>query len=130
MLSAKFGENAFCPDDDAITKGRQMSGRLSRINNWEQLAKDAHFNVSNLAALCCVSNRQLERFFKMQRKTTPRRWLRRLQCHMAGELVSQGFSSKAAAAEVDFSNSAQFCHAFKKHYGSPPQSAAPIRLQI
>ena len=47
---------------------------------------------------------------------------------MAKDLVEQGYSSKAAAAELKFATDAHFCREFKKVFGSPPQSFAPNRL--
>jgi AraC-like DNA-binding protein len=70
-----------------------MSGRLSRIGEWEQLARQADFQPARMAALCCIFYRQLERFFKLQFQKTPGRWLRALQCKLAKELISKGYSN-------------------------------------
>jgi AraC-like DNA-binding protein len=42
------------------------------------------------------------------------------------ELISQGWSSKAVANELNFSSGSHFCHEFKKLYGVSPQSFAPL----
>lgn len=98
-----------------------MNSRLEKIENWENLAQSANFQPDQLSALCGVSLRQLERFFKCRFRTTPRRWLRELQCHLAKELITAGYSTKAAAAELKFTSPARFCHAFKRIRGVPPQ---------
>lgn len=100
----------------------------ARAREWERVAKEADFRPARMAALCSLSERQLERVFKRHLKCTPSQWLRRLQCRMAKDLVEQGYSSKAAAAELKFATDAHFCREFKKVFGSPPQSFAPNRL--
>lgn len=72
-----------------------------------------------------MSERQLQRVFKKHLQRTPSQWLRELQCHLAKQLISQGYSSKAAAAELNFATGAHFCREFKKVFGTPPQSFAP-----
>jgi AraC-like DNA-binding protein len=107
-----------------------MSARLSNIDEWEQLARQADFQPVRMAALCGISRRQLERFFQEQFQTTPGRWLRVLQCRLAKELVSQGYSTKAAAAELKFASESHFCREFKKMFGASPQTFAPGRNPV
>jgi len=47
-----------------------------------------------------------------------------LQCREAKELLHQGYSTKAAAAELSFANDSHFCHVFKKACGVSPQAYA------
>lgn len=105
-----------------------MISGLLKIEGWEQLAKEAEFNPSRMATLCSISERQLQRIFKRDFHCTPSRWLRELQCRLAKDLVAQGYSSKAAAAEMKFASESHFCREFKKVYGHPPQSFAPNHL--
>ncbi len=102
-----------------------MAGRLLKIVEWEQLGRQAGFSPPTMAALCHVSLRQLERLFEQQFQTTPGHWLRALQCRLAKELVSQGYSNKAASTELTFANESHFCREFKKAFGVPPQTFAP-----
>jgi AraC-like DNA-binding protein len=102
-----------------------MGGRLSKIEEWELLAREADFRPAKMAALCCISSRQLERFFEQQFSDTPGQWLRKLQCRLAKELISQGYSNKATAAELKFASESHFCREFKKQYGATPQAFAP-----
>ena len=105
-----------------------MSGRLSQIEDWEQLAEAADFQPAKMAALYCISERQMQRFFGLHFQTTPSHWLRKLQCRMAKELIAQGYSNKAAAAELKFASPSHFCREFKKAYGNSPQTFAAIHL--
>src|SRR5581483_4697036 len=104
---------------------RTMSGRLLKIQKWEALARQADFRPAKMAVLCLVSHRQLQRHFEQHHQTTPRKWLRKLQCRMAKQLISQGYSSKAVALDLKFSNPTHFCREFRKVFGAPPQSFAP-----
>lgn len=102
-----------------------MAGRLFRIEDWERLAEIAAFEPTVLASLCLVSDRQLQRHFREQFHTTPALWLRKLQCSRARELIVQGYTTKAAAAQVNFASNSHFCREFKKHFGVSPQAFSP-----
>jgi AraC-like DNA-binding protein len=105
-----------------------MAKLLGSISDWERLGKEAEFNAAKMAALCGMSARQLQRFFKKHMSCSPSHWLRTLQCHQAKELIAQGYSSKAAAAELKFASQAHFCREFKKVFGVSPQQFAPNHL--
>jgi AraC-like DNA-binding protein len=98
------------------------------MQEWEQVAREAEFSAPKMASLCSISERQLQRVFRKHFNSTPRRWLRELQCRLAKQLVAQGYSSKAAAEEVKFASESHFCREFKKVFGSTPQSFAPGAL--
>lgn len=103
-----------------------MAGRLMRIANWEQIAEEAHFLPSRMAAICPVSLRQMERFFVEHFGKTPTAWILELRCSRAKALIAQGYSTKAAAAELKFADESHFCHVFKRFYGVSPQTIAPL----
>ena len=103
-----------------------MGGKLLRIQNWEQLARDAKFRPEVVAALCNISLRQLERFSADRFKKSPRELLNERQLEIARILISQGWSNQAVVAELGFANASHFCHKFKRFYGVSPQSFGPI----
>lgn len=100
---------------------------LARLQEWERVAREADFRLARIAALCSISERQLERVFKRCLNCTPSQWLRQLKCRLARELVAKGYSTKAAAAELRFANGAHFCREFKRVFGASPQTFAPNR---
>jgi AraC-like DNA-binding protein len=102
-----------------------MSSRLLRVTDWEELATNANYEPEQLAALCSISLRQLERFFKLKFEKNPAAWIRDLKCGRAATLISSGYSTKAAALEVGFASASHFCREFKKVYGSSPQTFSP-----
>jgi len=77
-----------------------MSRMVVRTQDWEQVARQAEFKPAKMATLCSMSERHLQRIFKKHLQRTPSQWLRELQCRLAKQLISQGYSSKAAAAEL------------------------------
>jgi len=97
------------------------------MNEWEEVARESHYNPGKMAALCSISERQLQRLFQQHLKCTPSRWLRQLQCRLAKQLLSQGYSNKAVAAELRFSSQSHFCREFKKVFGTSPQTFAPAQ---
>jgi len=103
-----------------------MNARLLKIQNWEHLAREAQFQPATMAALCPVSLRHLQRFFTIRFSQTPGQWSRQLRCRLARQLIAQGWSNKAVATELGFANESHLCHEFKRLYGEPPQSFAPM----
>lgn len=95
------------------------------MKEWEEVAREARYNPAKMAALCSISERQLQRLFQQHLKCTPSRWLRQLQCRLAKQLISQGYSNKAVASELRFSSQSHFCREFKKVFGTSPQTFAP-----
>jgi AraC-like DNA-binding protein len=106
------------------------SNLLLASRDWEKLAREAEFRPSRMASLCGMSERQLQRLSKQHFGRTPRVWLRELQCRLAKNLIAQGYSSKAAAAELSFATEAHFCREFKKIYGASPQRFAPNQFGL
>jgi len=104
---------------------RDPNHRLSRVRDWEKLARRAKFHPATMAALCFVSLRQVERFFRQRFGRTPTAWTRQLRCRLAKELISKGYSSKAVVLDLHFTDHSHLCHEFKRVYGAPPQFFAP-----
>jgi AraC family transcriptional regulator len=102
-----------------------MSRKLENIRDWGRLAREADFKPAKMAALCNVSERQLERHFKEHMRNPPRRWLQHFRCGLAKELMARGYSTKAVAKDLKFASASHFCHVFKRTTGVSPQQFAP-----
>ena len=89
--------------------------------DWQRLAIQAEFEPGEMAAICQVSLRQLERRFARKFHQTPKAWLRALRCQMAVELIAQGQSNKEVAAELHFGSPSHFCHDFRKEHAESPR---------
>ena len=110
----------------STTQNTTIRSRLVRIQEWEALAVEAGYDPATMAALCPISLRQLERFFKTRFGKSPRAWVMELRCRRARELIQRGYSNKAIVLELNFADESHICHAFKKMYGRPPQTFAPL----
>jgi AraC family transcriptional regulator len=83
-----------------------------------------------MAGLCALSERQLQRLFRKTMNCTPSQWLREMQCRLARDLMAQGYSNKAVAAELKFANESHFCREFKKKFGTTPRHFAPRHVNF
>ena len=100
-----------------------MSSRLDQIRTeqWEAKASAAGFHPLQLARLCQVSLRQLERHFLSAYQLTPKVWLAQYRLHEGHRLVLEGLLSvKAIAFQLNFKHPSSFSRAFKKFYGVSP----------
>mgnify|MGYP002141458769 CR=1 FL=1 len=107
-----------------------MSGRLYRVNNWEQLAEEARYSTQNLAKVCGVSARSLERYFMLARRATPHHWLNELRQRKALGLIGTGLSVKEAAAVLYYKQPSHFSREFKRFHGVSPSRISNLNLQM
>src|SRR6266568_2676573 len=97
-----------------------MSSRLDQLatEHWEAKAREAGFHPLQLARLCQVSVRQLERHFLKDFQFTPKKWLTHYRLREGGRLLLEGqLSVKAIAFQLNFKQPSNFSRAFKKFYG-------------
>jgi transcriptional regulator GlxA family with amidase domain len=103
-----------------------MNLRLNQIQNWPEMARRAKWSVIQLATLCGVSIRTLERHFQEMYQQTPEHWLAELRWRQALELVREGTSVKAMAAELGYQQASTFSREFKKRFGQCPATFSTI----
>lgn len=99
-----------------------MSSRLLRITEeeWRGKAQAAHYHVGELAKLCGVSVRMLERHVTEQREKSPQDWLHDLRMTEARVLMLDSNSVKESATMLGYKNASQFSKDFKKYHGILP----------
>ena|ERR1700744_3487031 len=83
------------------------------IQNWEGLAPMAHYDAKELAKLCRLSVRQLQRDFQQSYACTPQKWLNEQRIKAAQQLLLSGKSIKIVAHELGFKQTSHFCRQFK-----------------
>jgi transcriptional regulator GlxA family with amidase domain len=93
---------------------------MHQIQNWAELAKKANWNAGELARVCEVSLRTLERYFLKQIGVSPKTWLVKERQRQAAELLRAGHSVKEAAGLLCFRSSSHFTNGFKKYWGHCP----------
>lgn len=77
--------------------------------------------LSELAAMCGLSIRQLARGFRTSRGITIGNHVAQIQTDNAKALLAQGKSVKSIAHTVGFASSASFCFAFRRATGLAPR---------
>jgi AraC-like DNA-binding protein len=97
-----------------------MGSKLDRIGDWSNLATQAGYGALQLAELCGVSLRQLERYFKVSFGRPPQDWLNEACCREAENLLLNGLSVKAVSHRLGFKQASHFSRFFKQHSGRPP----------
>jgi AraC-like DNA-binding protein len=93
------------------------------------LAKNAKYNGSELARLCGVSTRQLQRHFRRWFRQTPQRWLDDRRLIAAQQWLLQGESIKTIAIDLGFKHPSHFCHQFKRRNKMTPTQFVKMRTQ-
>ena len=106
-----------------------MGSRLSRIIDWDGLAEKAQYNVKDLAALCGISLRQLERYIKTTFAQTPEQWVNEFRLKKAQKLLSDGHSVKETAFSLNYKQASHFCRQFKDYTGVRPNDSASMSFR-
>ena len=83
------------------------------LERWEQLAGTASYDAKELAKLCHLSVRQLERDFRRSLERSPQDWLNEQRIKAAQQLLLSGQPVKAVAFELGFKQPSHFCRKFK-----------------
>ena len=97
---------------------------LARFRRWRDFIENNHHRLHDLneiAGELAVRPAYLCRVFKQFGQPSPFRYLTQLKMNRAADLLAgAGFSVKAAALEVGYSDPYHFSRLFKKHFGHAP----------
>jgi AraC-like DNA-binding protein len=83
------------------------------IEEWRILAIACHYDAVELAKLCSISVRHLQREFKQAFGTSPQVWLNEERLIAATERLKLGITVKGVAYELGFKQVSHFCRQFK-----------------
>ena len=101
------------------------------LEQWEQLAGAARYDAKELAKLCNLSVRQLERDFRRGLERSPQDWLNEQRIKAAQQLLLSGQPVKVVALELGFKQTSHFCRQFKSQVNlTPSQYAAQNQFNI
>jgi AraC-like DNA-binding protein len=100
-----------------------VKGLLSRIADWPERTRAAHYSVKELAQNCGVSRSQLRRFIITKEGKQLHQWLNGLRMEAALGMLKRGDSVKAAAYSLGYSKPANFSRDFKRFYRIHPSQA-------
>jgi AraC-like DNA-binding protein len=101
------------------------NNQASRTNNWEVLAADSNYCPSELARLCHVSLRTLQRRFAQNYGMTISDWMRNIRLAKAYARVVSGEPIKAVAYDLGFKQLSHFSRVFKEVHGVAPSFISP-----
>ena len=91
---------------------------------WKNLAGTAHYSARELAKLCAISGRQLQRQFHRELNRTPQDWLNEQRIDAARRLLTFGGSIKSVAFELGYKQVSHFCRQFKVYNNVTPSQFA------
>jgi AraC-like DNA-binding protein len=105
--------------------GKGNMGRLLLVTGkWEGLAETSHYNANQLARLCGVSTRHLQRHFRRNFHCSPQSWLNERRLLVAQDLLLSGESVKKVALDLGFKQPSHFCRQFKSRNKMTPSQFA------
>lgn len=106
---------------------RDILQRLERARAHLHDHLDRGVALAELALVARLSRFHLARYFKRAFGTAPVAYHRALRLERAARFLSAGHGSVAQAAElIGYSDAVALSHAFRKHFGVPPQRYAMI----
>jgi AraC-like DNA-binding protein len=89
-------------------------------DSWEKLAFKAQFKAQNLAHLCNVSLRTLQRYFAKNYNCTVTDWLRSIRLDAAYRRLKSGDRVKEVAIDLHYKQLSHFSREFKRQHGIAP----------
>ena len=95
---------------------------------WEKLAVTARYDARELARLCALSTRQLQRYFSRTLKRSPQEWLNEQRIEAARRLLLSGGPVKRVAFELGFKQVSHFCRQFKFYNRMTPSQFVDSNL--
>ena len=101
---------------------RELYQRIERARAHLHENDDRSVSLTELASIAGLSQFHLARYFKLAFGTAPIAYHRGLRLARAAEFLAAGAGSVAEAADAaGYSDQTALSHAFRKHYGVPPQ---------
>ena len=98
--------------------------RLHLVHNrrplWFRLTPRAAYKVQNLARICGISVRQLERMFQEDFGRAPKAWMVEQRMIAARHLLMESGSVNMTAKALGYSDSSAFSRDFRNAYGLTP----------
>ena len=101
---------------------REPSAEEAPLPNWEDLATTCNYRLGELANLCHVSLRTLQRHFRKHYDTTLSDWMRQLRLDRARAMLAEADSVKFVAFELGYKQPSHFTRDFKQRFGVPPSA--------
>ncbi|MHB8522254.1 MAG: helix-turn-helix domain-containing protein [Limisphaerales bacterium] len=108
---------------------RPTKGRLAHISDWENVAQRAVYSPSQVARLCQVLLRHLQRHFRDVYGLKLGSWLSALRLWRALLALHSQQSVKAVAYALGYKQGSHFSREFKKYHGIRPSLVQVLQPQ-
>ncbi len=109
---------------------RTMNTKINYIQDWLPLVRQANWSVNELANICNVSTRTLERHFVTTLGKTPKMWMCEQRQKYAIELLRNGTSVKETALRLGYRQPTNFTRKYKQHWGCCPKDQAVMVVTV
>lgn len=110
-----------------LSTRRELYRRLERARSFLHDHDDRGVTLGEMAGVAGLSQFHLARYFKDAFGAAPIAYHRTLRLARAAGLLAGGHSVAAAAEATGYSDQVALSHAFRRHYGAPPQLWAQRR---
>jgi AraC-like DNA-binding protein len=105
-----------------VSTRRELYRRLERARGFLHAHDDRNVTLTEMASVAGLSQFHLARYFKSAFGNSPIGYHRSLRLARAADLLAAGGRSVAQVAEATgYSDQVALSHAFRRHYGAPPQ---------
>jgi AraC family transcriptional regulator len=105
-----------------VSTRRELYRRLERARGFLHAHDHCNVTLSEMASVAGLSQFHLARYFKSAFGSSPISYHRTLRLARAASLLAAGGRSVAEVAEATgYSDQVALSHAFRRHYGAPPQ---------
>jgi len=101
-----------------------VNKQLQQIDDWETLAANVNWSISDLAKRCGVSTRTLHRYFVRRMGSSTKTWMAKQRQKQAVKLLAHGASIKETSASLGYSLPHNFARQYKSITGVCPSSWA------
>jgi AraC-like DNA-binding protein len=105
-------------------KGYEGTKKYMIEASWESLATEANYRPSEVARLCNVSLRTVQRHFAIHYDLTISQWLRNIRLNKAYHRIKNGEQIKVVAYDLGFKQLSHFSRSFKEVHGVAPRLVA------
>jgi transcriptional regulator GlxA family with amidase domain len=87
---------------------------------WENLAVTSQFRLKNLANLCQVSVRTLQRHFRREYDLAVSEWLREIRLEQARQMLTKADCVKTVCFDLGYKQQSHFTRDFSRRFGMAP----------